>query len=254
MIDQQLKPKVDVLSRRIKDRSGMMMSCLEKREVRHYNRSETPRIRWTEELHSLFIQAVHSLGGCNKATPKQILQFMGVKELGISHVKSHLQMYRITSSQSTLDCTSQSNQKHCRKRKRSAWRTSSPLLHSQDHSHQNSTFHNSKPSFDMLLREWMLKHPISNHPNETVAVKEMDCELTLSSLNQASILDRVDTYQKPARKEGTTDDCWGTTSSVDFHEREGSVTRSRDGDASCCQHLNLELTISSSSCSCQSLL
>ncbi|KAG6522884.1 myb family transcription factor MPH1-like [Zingiber officinale] len=232
----------------------MMMSCLEKREVRNYNRSETPRIRWTEELHSLFLQAVHSLGGCNEATPKQILKFMGVKELSISHVKSHLQMHRITSSQSTIDCTSQSKQKHCKKRKRSsiACTTSSPVvLHSQD-SYQNSTFNSQYifqlPSFDELLREWMLKHPSSNHPNEeTVAVKEMDCELTLSSLNQESILDRVDTYRKPASKEGT--ECWGTTSSVDFHEREGSVTRSGDGCASC-QHLNLELTMSSS-CSCQ---
>lgn len=74
---------------------------------------------------------------------------------------------------------------------------------------------------------------------QTVTAKEMDCELTLSSLN------RYD--QKAARKEET--ECWGTNSSADFHEREVSETRSRDGD-DFCRHLNLELTISSS-CSCQ---
>ncbi|XP_074586033.1 myb family transcription factor MPH1-like isoform X2 [Curcuma longa] len=214
----------------------MMTRALERRGVRDYNRSETPRIRWTQELHSLFIEVVHSLGGLNKATPKKILQLMGVKELNISHVKSHLQMYRITNSQSTVDYNSQTKQKHSRKRKGRVY-TSSPL-YSQD-SHQNSTFNSNcifqLPSCEQLLREWMLKNT-----DETVAAKEMDCELTLSSLNQYD--------KKAARKEET--ECWGTSSSADFHEREVSETRSsRDF----CQHLNLELTISSS-CSCPCVL
>ncbi|KAG6513464.1 myb family transcription factor MPH1-like [Zingiber officinale] len=202
----------------------MMTRALERRGVRHYNRSETPRIRWTQELHGLFIEAVHSLGGLEKATPKQILQMMGVKELNISQVKSHLQMCRITNSQPTIDYNSQSKQKHSRKRKGRAY-ISSPL-YSQD-SHQNSTFNSNcmfqLPSFEQLLREWMLKNP-SNHTNETVAAKEMD-------------------EQNAATKEET--ECWATSSSADLHERDVSETRSRDF----CQHLNLELTISSS-CSC----
>ncbi|CAD6259962.1 unnamed protein product [Miscanthus lutarioriparius] len=62
--------------------------------VRRYVRSKEPRMRWSADLHRSFLQAIDCLGGQHKATPKLILQFMGVKELTISHVKSHLQMYR----------------------------------------------------------------------------------------------------------------------------------------------------------------
>jgi SHAQKYF class myb-like DNA-binding protein len=31
--------------------------------VRPYNRSKTPRLRWTPELHICFLQAVERLGG-----------------------------------------------------------------------------------------------------------------------------------------------------------------------------------------------
>ncbi|XP_023516803.1 putative Myb family transcription factor At1g14600 [Cucurbita pepo subsp. pepo] len=62
--------------------------------VRQYVRSKTPRLRWTPQLHNSFLLAIQSLGGHQKATPKLLLQLMDVKGVSISHVKSHLQMYR----------------------------------------------------------------------------------------------------------------------------------------------------------------
>ncbi|AQK45500.1 uncharacterized protein [Zea mays] len=77
--------------------------------VRRYIRSKEPRIKWSADLHRSFVQAIDCLGGqhtwlancrsswrCKiaEATPKLILQFMATRGLTISHVKSHLQMYR----------------------------------------------------------------------------------------------------------------------------------------------------------------
>ncbi|KAF9590422.1 hypothetical protein IFM89_035257 [Coptis chinensis] len=62
--------------------------------VRSYYRSKAPRLRWTPVLHDHFLHAIRLLGGEEKATPKQIWQAMDIDGLTISHVKSHLQMYR----------------------------------------------------------------------------------------------------------------------------------------------------------------
>ncbi|KAL3531687.1 hypothetical protein ACH5RR_005208 [Cinchona calisaya] len=54
------------------------------------------RLKWTQELHSLFDKAVNQLGGPDRATPKGILKVMGIPGLTIFHVKSHLQKYRMS--------------------------------------------------------------------------------------------------------------------------------------------------------------
>ncbi|GLJ55398.1 hypothetical protein SUGI_1431280 [Cryptomeria japonica] len=63
----------------------------EKGEKRKYIKSLMPRIRWTSDLHDSFLRAVQQLGGPNKASPKQLVELMGVEGLTHPQVKSHLQ-------------------------------------------------------------------------------------------------------------------------------------------------------------------
>lgn len=57
-----------------------------------------PRLKWTQELHRIFVNAVEQLGGADKATPKALMKAMNIEGLTMYHLKSHLQKYRVSRS------------------------------------------------------------------------------------------------------------------------------------------------------------
>ncbi|KAJ6838073.1 putative transcription factor KAN4 [Iris pallida] len=75
-----------------KSSSGRSAPGVTKKSIR------APRMRWTTTLHAHFVHAVELLGGHERATPKSVLELMNAKDLTLSHVKSHLQMYRTVKS------------------------------------------------------------------------------------------------------------------------------------------------------------
>ncbi|XP_010939808.1 myb family transcription factor PHL8 isoform X2 [Elaeis guineensis] len=76
-----------------------------------------PRLKWTQQLHQRFVDAVSQLGGADKATPKSLMRAMGVPGVTLYHLKSHLQKYRLAKNRNTntpnenkiQDCVAASN-------------------------------------------------------------------------------------------------------------------------------------------------
>ncbi|VFQ92234.1 unnamed protein product [Cuscuta campestris] len=69
-----------------------------------------PRLKWTPELHQLFVAAVTQLGGAEKATPKGLMRVMNIHGLTLYHLKSHLQKFRLGKSQQLQSSCHDKNQ------------------------------------------------------------------------------------------------------------------------------------------------
>ncbi|KAJ8545096.1 hypothetical protein K7X08_017679 [Anisodus acutangulus] len=141
-----------------------------------------PRLRWTHDLHRSFVHAVERLGGEDRATPKMVLQLMDVKGLTISHVKSHLQMYR--------------SMKHEQMMQVEAEAANASKKNRMDGSEQMNNYlhyYNGRALFD-------------GHPNSTVTSNYSDLFASRPSI-MPSPGKQMQYYHKTMRLEGRSNSC-----------------------------------------------
>ncbi|XP_078167241.1 uncharacterized protein LOC144561996 [Carex rostrata] len=205
----------------------MMMKGIDRRGVRQYNRSDIPRMKWTEDLHRRFVDAIDCLGGPHKATPKRILQLMGVNGVNISHVKSHLQMHRSISDHPSVQKQMISIKETCGLKQVECKESSvsQKCLDLSEISSINPSQDDCMKTKDELFQE--------RHSQQILQERNMNCSLGLSS----SFMQRQTPDQRTANV-----DFEGTEELLQYlnHERNGNEKQ---------QSINLELTISSPSCS-----